>query len=146
MLQVVEPPQNEYERSRDRQVAANNKKMQALGLKVLASVFNKSVPPSESRQNKGNKKTNSNNSESSKYHLEDDDQGCTSDDVTELSDGAPMALEIKVLPLPSMLCLLNHIMSFECFQTVVYYTHLLSKSSCLCHASYFIYALAYRCT
>jgi CRISPR/Cas system-associated endoribonuclease Cas2 len=48
MLQVVEPPQNEYERSRDRQVAANNKKMQALGLKVLASVFNKSVPPSES--------------------------------------------------------------------------------------------------
>ncbi|KAG2620274.1 hypothetical protein PVAP13_3NG170394 [Panicum virgatum] len=93
----VEPPQTDYERSRDRNVAENIKKMQEMGLHVLASDLNKSVPPSASKkgQNKGNKKTNSNNSDSSEYLLDDDDQGGSSDDDTELSDEEPIPLAIK---------------------------------------------------
>ena len=129
-------------------MAENIKKMQEMGLHVLASELNKSVPPSASKkgQNKGNKKTNSNNSDSSEYLLDDDDQGGSSDDDTELSDEEPIPLAIKVLPLSSKLWLPNHSISFECFETVVYDMHLLSDSSFLCHASYLIYGLPYKCT
>jgi len=114
ILQVVEPPQTDYERSRDRNVAENIKKMQEMGLHVLASELNKSVPPSASKkgQNKGNKKTNSNDSDSSEYLLDDDDQGGSSDDDTELSDEEPIPLAIKVLPLSSKLWFPNHSIPF----------------------------------
>ena len=43
ILQVVEPPQTDYERSRDRNVANNIKKMQEMGLHVLASDLKKNL-------------------------------------------------------------------------------------------------------
>jgi hypothetical protein len=55
-LQVVEPTNTDYERSRDIRVANNNKKMQELGLPTLPAEFTKSVPETSTAK-KGGKKT-----------------------------------------------------------------------------------------
>jgi hypothetical protein len=102
ILQVVPPEITDYERRRDKQVEENIKKMQDLGLHKLASDLNKSLLPSASikGKNSANKKTNSTDSDSSDYLLDDDDQGDTDDDDTE-SDEQPQPLAIKVLLLSS---------------------------------------------
>ena len=106
-----------------------------MGLHVLASELNKSVPPSASKkgQNKGNKKTNSNNSDSSEYLLDDDDQGGSSDDDTELSDEEPIPLAIKVLPLSSKLWFPNHSiwMFWNCCLRYAFAFRLIFFMSCL---------------
>jgi len=79
-------------------VAENEKKMQELGLKQLATEFNNSLP--EPASNKGkkstNKKLNSEDSDSSEYLLDDDDQGDSDDDETE-SDAHPQPTKVLLL-------------------------------------------------
>ena len=83
-------------------MADNIKKMQDLGLHNLASDVNNSLPPSASTkgENSANKKTNSTDSDSSEYLLDDDDQG-DSDDYDSDSDEQPQPLAVKVLLLSS---------------------------------------------
>jgi hypothetical protein len=103
MLQVAQPTITDYERSRERRVAANLKKMQELRLHTLRADLNNSLPQPESSKGKksANKKTNSSDSDSSEYLLDDDDQGDSDDDDTE-TDEQPPPLAIKVLLQPSM--------------------------------------------
>jgi hypothetical protein len=76
--------------------------MQEMGLQTLHTVFNNSLPQPESIKGKISKgKTNSLDSDSSDYLLDDDDQGDSDDDDTK-NDEQPQALAVKVLLQPSM--------------------------------------------
>jgi len=77
-------------------MANNLKKMQEFGLKNLSTEFNNSVSQSASKKGEksANKKTNSEDSDSSEYLLEDDDQGDSDDDDTE-SDVQPQPLQLR---------------------------------------------------
>jgi len=102
-LQVIQPPITDYERSRDRHVAENNKRMQEMGLHALAADINNSLPQPASTKGKksAEKQTNSSDSDSSEYLLDDDDQGDDDDDDTE-TDEEPLPLAVKVLLEPYM--------------------------------------------
>ena len=80
----------------------NLRKLQELGINGLASSFNKSCtqPATTKGKKSANKKSNSEDSDSSEYLLEDDVQGDSDDDDTE-SDDQPQPLAIKVLLLSS---------------------------------------------
>ena len=97
-------------------MANNLKKMQEFGLKNLSTEFNNSVSQSASKKGEksANKKTNSEDSDSLEYLLEDDDQGDSDDDDTE-SDEQPQPLATKVLLLSSKYWMGNICIAFECF-------------------------------
>ena len=94
----------------------NLKRMQEFGLKNLSTEFNNSVSQSASKKGEksANKKTNSEDLDSSKYLLEDDDQGDSDDDDTD-SDVQPQPLATKVLLLSSKYWMGNICIAFECF-------------------------------
>jgi hypothetical protein len=94
-LQVVEPTNTDYERSRDIRVANNNKKMQELGLPTLPAEFTKSVPETSTAK-KGGKK-HSEDSDSSEYILDNDDQGDSEDDDDTEFDELPEPKKFKVI-------------------------------------------------
>ncbi|XP_072148504.1 uncharacterized protein [Setaria viridis] len=85
-----EPQKTDYERRRDAQIAENAKVFEALGLLNLSTEFNNSVPEPTTKKGKksANQKTNSEDSDSSEFLLEDNDQGDSDDDDTE-SDEQP---------------------------------------------------------
>ena len=89
-------------------MAAVQKKMEDLGLKILATDLKKSIPQSASNKGKksANKKSNSEDSDSSEYLLDDDDQGDSDDDDTE-SDDQPQPLATKVDSLTTLLSILQ---------------------------------------
>lgn len=66
-------------------MAANNAMLAALRLKTLAAQFDNSLPQSANDKGKksANKKTSSEDSDTSEYLLENDDQGDSDDDETE---------------------------------------------------------------
>jgi hypothetical protein len=47
ILHVPQPPMTDYERSRDRRIEANVKKMQEMGLRTLVADFKNSIPQPE---------------------------------------------------------------------------------------------------
>jgi hypothetical protein len=77
--------------------------MQELGLFKLSADLNNSLPQPESTKGgkSANKQTDSSDSDSSEYLLDDDDQGDSDDDDTE-TDEQPHPQAIKVLLQPSM--------------------------------------------
>nr|XP_034591748.1 uncharacterized protein LOC117853524 [Setaria viridis] len=85
-----EPRKTDYERRRDAQIAENAKVFEALGLLNLSTEFNNSVsePATKKGKKSANQKTNSEDSDSSEFLLEDNDQGDSDDDDTE-SDEQP---------------------------------------------------------
>ncbi|XP_066323972.1 uncharacterized protein [Miscanthus floridulus] len=88
--QEQEPQKTEYERRRDEQVVANEKVFEALGILTISSELSNSLPQSATKKGKtsANKKTSSEDSDTSEYLLENDDQGDSDDDETE-SDAQP---------------------------------------------------------
>lgn len=105
-------------------MAENLRRLQKLGINGLASSFNKWF--TKPATTKG---SNSEDSDSSEYLLEDDVQGDSDDDDTE-SDEQPQPLAIEVLLLSCVgredICI-----AFLC---------------CFLHIFSLIYALAYRCS
>jgi hypothetical protein len=94
-LQVPQPPITNYERLRDKHVAENNEKLNAMGLKKLATEFNNSLPPPTKGKKSGNKNTSSSDSETSEYLLEEDDQGDSDNDDSEsVEKPEPLALQV----------------------------------------------------
>lgn len=112
-------------------MAENLRRLQELGINGLASSFNKwfTKPATTKGKKSANKKSNSEDSDSSEYLLEDDVQGDSDDDDTE-SDEQPQPLAIEVLLLSCVgredICI-----AFLC---------------CFLHIFSLIYALAYRCS
>ena len=98
ILLLIQPPITDYERSRDRRVAENKERMQELGLFKLSADLNNSLPQPESTKGgkSANKQTDSSDSDSSEYLLDDDDQGDSE------TDEQPHPQAIKVLLQPSM--------------------------------------------
>ena len=77
---------------------ANNKRFQELGLETLSSDLKNSLPQYGSTKGKtANKKTNSSDSDSSDYVLDDDDQGNTNTDSDD--DEQPLAQQVLLLSL-----------------------------------------------
>jgi hypothetical protein len=90
-------------------VAAVQKKMEDLGLKIIAIDLKKYIPQSASNKGKksANKKSNSEDSDSSEYLLDSDDQGGSDDDDTE-SDDLPQPLAIHKLVFPKTITSVSH--------------------------------------
>lgn len=109
-----EPQKTDYERRRDAQIAENAKVFEALGLLNLSTEFNNSVPEPATKKGKksANQKTNSEDSDSSEFLLEDNDQGDSDDDDTE-SDEQPQPT--KVLLLSSKYWLGKICIALDCF-------------------------------
>jgi len=87
--------------------------MQEFGLKIyLLNLITLYHNLHQRRGKSANRKTNSEDSDSSEYLLEDDDQGDSDDDETE-SDAQPQPT--KVLLLSSKYWMGNICIAFECF-------------------------------
>jgi hypothetical protein len=79
-------------------VAENDKVFEAIGLKKLCAELLNSFPQSANQKgkNSANQKTSSEDSDTSEYLLENDDQGDSDDDETE-SDAHPQPTKVLLL-------------------------------------------------
>ena len=97
-------------------MVANQKAFEAFGILTISSELSNSFPQSATKKGKtsANKKTSSEDSDTSEYLLENDDQGDSDDDDTE-SIEQPQPLATKVLLLSSKYWMGNICIAFECF-------------------------------
>ena len=79
-------------------MVANEKVFEALGILTISSELSNSLPQSATKKGKtsANKKTSSEDSDTSEYLLENDDQGDSDDDETE-SDAQPQPTKVLLL-------------------------------------------------
>jgi len=79
-------------------VVANEKVFEALRIRTISSELSNSLPQSATKNGKtsANKKTSSEDSDTSEYLLENDDQGDSDDDETE-SDAQPQPTKVLLL-------------------------------------------------
>ena len=101
-------------------MALNQKTFEAFGLLKLSTDLSNSLPQSATKKgkNSANKKSNSQDSDSSEYLLGDDDQGDSDDDDTE-SDEVPEPLEMQVLLLSSKYWMGNVCIAFGCLKSII---------------------------
>jgi hypothetical protein len=116
-------------------VAANEKKLEELRVRAIASDFNKSNPqpaPTKEKKSRTNNK-HSEDSDTSEYLVEQDVQGDSDDDDSEFESESesiqqPMPLAIKVVISMFVICSLLHFLPID-------------ASSNLLHTCYFIFFL-----